>query len=114
MPISVKALKEAFRDITNENAVQLNKMIKLTEGWAVPRDAEKTLEFADKAIGGFGVESIRGDGGAGGFWQEAVAAYVNTGDTYSSTVLYDTNKKRFYLTTFGDFVEKNDKKLGIY
>lgn len=31
--------------------------------------------------------------------------YINTGDTYSATILFDCNKWRFSVTTMGDWYE---------
>ena len=33
------------------------------------------------------------------------AYYINTGDTYSTTILYDFNKRRFSITSWGDWYE---------
>lgn len=34
--------------------------------------------------------------------------YCNTGETYSSTVAYDYRKGKFVITSWGDWVERND------
>jgi hypothetical protein len=34
--------------------------------------------------------------------------YCNTGDTYVSTVGYDYKKGKFVITSYGDWVERND------
>jgi hypothetical protein len=34
--------------------------------------------------------------------------YCNTGDTYMSTVGYDYKKGKFVVTSYGDWVERND------
>jgi len=66
----------------------------------------KALEKVDKIINAHGIEAIRGEYGI-------VAHYVNTGDTYNATLLHDVNKNKLYLTTWGDWVEKNNRKYGI-
>lgn len=113
MPISAKALRENFRDITPENAKELSRRIRNAEYLSSDKERAAVIDFADKVIGGYGVEAIRGNEHPGGYWFGSVAIYVNTGDTYSATVLFDTIKHRYYLTSFGDFVEKNDRKYGI-
>ena len=40
--------------------------------------------------------------------QQVDLEYCNTGDTYASTVAYDHRKQKFVITSWGDFVEKND------
>jgi predicted PolB exonuclease-like 3'-5' exonuclease len=64
---------------------------------------------------GYGTEAIRGDW-QNGYWCDIVAVYVNTGDTYNTTVIQvRTNYgSRFVVSNYGDFIEKNEKRLGIY
>lgn len=73
------------------------------------RSVEEALAKADKAIGGFGVEAIRGEEFRRGFWTDSAAHYVNMGDTYANTVLYDVGRDTFYVTTYGDWVEARER-----
>ena len=75
------------------------------------------LEKINSLLGLHGTEAIRGDW-QNGYWGDIVAAYCNAGDTYDVTVIqvrgecrYDNS--RFIVSTVGDFVERNEKKLGI-
>jgi len=43
----------------------------------------------------------------------AVAEYLNTGDPSSATILFRHDPGTFRLTTWGDFVESNEKRLGL-
>lgn len=71
------------------------------------------LEHLNSQIDAHGVEAVWdnhgelstrwGDGGP-------VAEYINTGDTYSATVLWDDEENRFFLTTWGDWVERWEKE----
>lgn len=75
------------------------------------------LEAINKLLGLHGTEAIRGDW-QNGYWCDIVAAYCNTGDTYALTVLQVRgesryNYSRFIVSTMGDFVERNEKRLGI-
>lgn len=113
MPISAKAIQAAFRDVGPVEAKALSQAIRDNEGWGTSgRKVENVLELANKVIDGSGWEVIDGDG-PGGFWQDAVLAYVNTGDTYNMTIYYDTDKQRFYLGDWGSWVERNGKKRGV-
>lgn len=60
-----------------------------------------------------GVEAIRGDYHVDNYYFDIVALYVNTGDTYNPTLLYETETGRFRATTFGDWVERNTRKYNI-
>jgi hypothetical protein len=69
------------------------------------RKAEDLLKAAAEMIGAYGVEAIRGGVNAGSYFQDHVALYINTGDTYEPTILYDTVAREMGITTTGDFVE---------
>lgn len=75
-------------------------------------EVDGILSSADQAIEGYGVEAIEGDN-ADRYYRNIVALYVNTGDTYKGTVLYNATTNRFSVTTVGDFVERNGRRLGI-
>ncbi len=75
------------------------------------------LEAINKLLKGYGTEAIRGDW-QNGYWGDIVACYVNMGDTYTTTVLHvrgdwSGGKSRFIVSSFGDWVEKNQKKYSI-
>lgn len=64
-----------------------------------------------------GKEAIRGEW-QNGFWCDVVACYCNTGDTYAPTVIQvrgesSYRKSTFRVQSWGDFVEKNEKRLSL-
>ena len=61
---------------------------------------DEALQLANTQLMGHGVETING-----GEHKEAVAYYVNMGDPYVATVIYDIPANRFYVTGYGDWVE---------
>lgn len=67
------------------------------------------LEACNDILGGCGVEAITANAHVNGYYMEAVALYVNMGDTYDATVLYDTARERFYVTCYGDWVETAER-----
>lgn len=69
------------------------------------RSADDAMRKINDLVGGYGVEAIRADNMNDSYWMDAAAIYVNMGDTYSATILYDIQKQKFMLTTMGDFVE---------
>jgi len=73
--------------------------------------ADETMQLANNRLMGHGVETING-----GEHREAVAYYVNMGDPYVSTVIYDIPANKFYVTTYGDWVEwrENNRKYNIH
>jgi hypothetical protein len=68
--------------------------------------ARDVLEYADKVVlDAHGIEYLqhRGRPGQGAY-------YVNMGDTYDTTLLLDTRKDRFLVTSWGDFVESEERQ----
>jgi hypothetical protein len=64
---------------------------------------EDALAFADKAMNGLGVEYIASS-------EDTMRTpdgldYVNMGDTYDTTLVYDHNKGKYLITSWGDVVE---------
>ena len=65
------------------------------------------LDLVNKVIRGFGVEAVRGEGyEVDRYYYDCIALYVNTGDTYNVTVLYDTERNKFYVTSWGEWYEE--------
>lgn len=111
-----------FADITrcvrDPNAAE--KLAALLNGDLDPEDAAPGIRFkrmrdpfavgvlraADVLLDGFGIEAIfDGDG-------ECVAEYVNTGDTYTGTILWDRDSGEVSLTSYGDWVEAFERERG--
>lgn len=86
-------------DVTTAEAHQL---VKLYKDKSVKVDA--FMEEANAVLLGAGVTAIFGKY-VNSYYQDCVALYVNTGDTYEPTILYDTVAGEFGITTMGDFVE---------
>ena len=57
----------------------------------------------NEILDGFGVEyceSIDDD-----YFKQYGIEYVNTGDVYNATIVYDYSNGRYYVTTMGDYIE---------
>lgn len=83
----------------------------------VGMDEKDRLDAIDRMLCTHGTEAIRGEW-QNGYWCDIVAAYCNTGDTYTLTVIqvrgsHSYAASRFIVSTLGDFVERNEKRLGI-
>lgn len=75
------------------------------------------ITVIDRLLGNCGVEAIRGEW-QNGYWCDVVAVYSNTGDTYATTVIqirgdWSGTRSRFLVSSWGDWVERNEKRLGI-
>lgn len=66
---------------------------------SMPPTPDIIMAMYDEVIGGFGVDVIvdAHDG--------VVAEYINTGDIYNATVLYDRRTQVYIVTTWGDWVD---------
>ena len=84
----------------------------LNQCYHKPRKNEIALEMLDELFNTCGVEGISDDRFyVDRYHGNIVASYVNTGDTYSATLLLDHLASRWRLTTWGDFVESLDAKV---
>jgi hypothetical protein len=72
------------------------------------------MELIDKILRGFGIEAIiLPNIWIDNYWMDNCGIYVNTGETYSMTILFDTDKKEFICTSWGDFYETLESRLKI-
>lgn len=109
---SRKALREWFGDILDHEygdaaSRKLGELRKYLEQW---RDGDgmhsnEVLIYADKILTGHGVEALVAEDG-----DTLIATYVNMGDTYAPTLLFDWTDVRWRLTTWGDFVETAERR----
>lgn len=76
------------------------------ECFFTPDEEEQQLVALNELMDCFGVESI-----VDKQTQECVARYVNTGDTYAATVVWDMEEREFILTSWGDWFEAYQMNL---
>lgn len=77
------------------------------------KQVDKVLELADQLLNANGIEAIRGSSHNNSYYQDIVGLYVNMGDTYEATLLYNAVVGRFVVTSWGDWVQSYTKKYGI-
>jgi len=66
----------------------------------------RAMDSVDKLMGGHGVETLQDENAyVDSYWRNAIALYVNMGETYQTTLLYDTESSVFLITSYGDFYE---------
>lgn len=81
--------------------------------WGEPRRSEIKLAALDELLGTYGVEPLRIEGAfVDRYYYDIVASYLNTGDTYSHTLLLDHERRRWKLTSWGDFYEAYEASHG--
>jgi len=96
-PADVAGLASQLSDI---NAASKN-------GSNIPESvAYKLATEANDVLQGFGVESLPSNPGD----MDTPAIYVNRGDMYNGTIVWDFNDQLFYLTTPGDWLAVWEQK----
>ena len=90
---AVKTLVDGLR-ISKADAQKLKDMM--------DTGAPRILQAADGMMDGNGVERIPGQPGL---------MYVNMGDTYDTTLIYDYKTNRFVVSSWGDIVERQPRRF---
>lgn len=103
---NTKNLAAAFPELPRADVKRLADMIKHAGSH---RSVDEALNMADTLLNGHGIEAIRGGSNRGGYYMDIEALYVNMGDAYANTVLYDVARDKFYVTTYGDWVEARER-----
>lgn len=81
----------------------------LVDWWDRKADTDDVLKTANKILGGHGVEAVRAEGAWDSYYVDIVALYVNMGDTYVATLIYDIDKNRWWITSWGDWLEAEER-----
>lgn len=95
---SVKKLSESL-NISTANARLIRSA--MDAGQSV----QKVLRLADKIMDAHGVEYIQS--GEDTMYDKDGLDYVNMGDTYDTTLIFDHRKGRFIVSSWGDIVERD-------
>jgi hypothetical protein len=68
------------------------------------------LDYANQLLDGDGIEYIPSEQDT--MRSRAGLEFVNMGDTYDTTLIYDFSTGRFYVGAWGDWVERYPKRFG--
>jgi hypothetical protein len=102
---------QAYLGVTKRDALEVFELMEAADA-ADPSDVDRVLARIDRVMEAYGVESLEGPSWRRGPYGNIVALYVNTGDPWTPTVIYDTTENEFQLTTVGDWVEDYERKSG--
>jgi len=70
-------------------------------------DVDAMMQEANELVGGYGVEAIRDENyWESWWWKDTIALYVNMGDSYVPTILYDVNERNFRVACTADVIEE--------
>ncbi len=71
------------------------------------RRAHEVMDRANELMDGHGIELIRRD--SSGSDDDPTGVYVNMGDTYNATILYEEGNNSFHLTNWGDWLQQQEQ-----
>jgi len=108
---SVKTLQECFRDLSKENAKLIRDLVcgrvdpydhdagyvRFSECYHAPSREDMILHVLNALIDGYGVESCYPD--------KPELWYVNMGDPYVATIIYNDDTGKFRIGCWGDYFE---------
>lgn len=102
-PLTAKGLVDVF-GISKKDATFIYKQMREIHDIGHADDVLRLLDSIG-VIESLGVEPIYifGEG------NEPALLYMNTGDTYSSTIMYDNLADKFYIGAWGDWVESMEQ-----
>lgn len=72
---------------------------------------DEVLSFCNMFLAGYGIEPIRGLEQVDRYYFDIHLLYVNMGDTYAPTIIYDTLKEQWYCCSWGDIVENDERRF---
>lgn len=71
-----------------------------------PSDIEIKMEALNQLIEGHGIEAITDENKyINGYWYYCIALYVNMGDSYLNTFIYDTENDQILFMSCADFMQ---------
>lgn len=96
-----KMLKEEFQEEMRDKVNALNTQN--LEGRAV----STVLKDLNTQFGGYGVEIVT-DYQSRPYYQDTALEYINMGDSYTPTIIYDVDKKQFAYATIANYIKDNN------
>ena len=79
-----------------------------------PDRVNEQLEAINELTDGCGIESIRIDGyHHSNYWTDCIGLYINMGDTYLLTIIYNVIDNQFEFSSWGDFYESKQKEIQL-
>ena len=106
-PVTIKNLVAAFGDVWVHEGVSPQSAARRVMTAVRTKGVDEALEAINKLIGGFGVESVSDERApqVDRYYYQIQLLYVNTGDSYLDTILYDTQESTFGVGSVGGWLE---------
>lgn len=68
------------------------------------------LNNLSEKVGGYGVDDAR-DHQSRPFWGDVCLKYINMGDSYAKTIVYDIDNETFHAISVADYIEQNNLQV---
>lgn len=85
-------------------------ILSLTENADTQEKVERALDIINYLLDGYGVEAVRGEY-VDQYYLDVNILYINMGDTYVPTILYDTLECEFHARSWGDYVDQYPERF---
>lgn len=122
---SIKTIKTRL-SIDHDKALQIRHLIdgrmspdhyKSVKQWIaqclnMPSRIERIHCAINEIMEGYGIEAIK-DNQSSRYYSDTGLMYVNMGDTYTPTVIYDTRKSQWIVASWGNIVERSEKRFNV-
>ena len=95
-----KEIRGLMEGTENPNAYESVKKL-MQYCYYKPLRVEMVMEAINEILGGYWVD-----------WCDGGLLYVNLGDTYTETICYDTRKNKWIVSSWGNIIERNEKRFG--
>ena len=105
-----KEIRGLMEGTENPNAYESVKKL-MQYCYYKPLRVEMVMEAINEILGGYGVEQIT-DSQWDNYWCDGGLLYVNLGGTYTETICYDTRKNKWIVSSWGNIIERNEKRFG--
>jgi len=102
-----RGFQKNVKEIWPDKAKAIIAICKSAHGY---EEIDNALEAVNSLINGNGVESLYSNEWIPHYLDIGLL-YVNMGDTYEITVIFDTVNKEFLCTSWGDMVENDMKRF---
>lgn len=74
-------------------------------------ELDEVLDYLDNLLETYGVEPLNHERAWDSYFGNAIALYLNRGETYTGTLLYSVEEDKILLTSWGDYLEQWEENL---
>ena len=113
MKLTLKDLTNIVKSVIKEQKEfdTIDWMVKVANrGNLKNEEISNLLDIFNENLGGYGVEVLRSSDFRKSYWGDIIALYVNMGEKYETTILYDIDNEEFIKTSWGDFMENRENE----